>query len=50
MEGVSVKPGRKKIKALILSVCALCLLMVFVPPLCLPVAVLLPLLVCPLVG
>lgn len=50
MEGVSVKPGRKKIKMLILSVCALCLLMVFMPQLALPIAVLLPLLVCPLVG
>lgn len=50
MQGVSIKPGAKKIKALILGICALCIIMVYVPVLCLPLALILPLLACPLAG
>ena len=50
MESVSIKPGRRQIKMLILGVCALCILMVYMPQLCLPIVLILPLLACPLVG
>lgn len=50
MQGVSIKPGQKQIKALILGLCALCIVMVYMPQLGLPLTLALPLLACPLVG
>ena len=50
MQSVSIKPGAKKIKRLIFGICALCIVMVYVPVLSLPLALLLPLFSCPLVG
>jgi len=50
MQGVVLKPGRKRIAAMMSGLCLLSLLMLALPPLCAPLALALPLLACPLMG
>ena len=50
MQQVVLKPGRAEWKALSIGLIVLCAVMMLLPPLCVVLALALPLLICPLVG
>ena len=50
MERVLLKPGKARLTALMLGLAVLTLVMAFLPAVCLPVALVMPLLACPLFG